>query len=368
MFQNAYRLPIKLLGIPIKLDMSFLFILPLFAWLIGSQIPTYIELFSLDLNADRLQQGVLPFLLGLLAAIGLFSSVVIHELGHALTARRYGVKTKEITLWFLGGIAQFDEMPQQRGAEAIVAIAGPLTSVLLSGLCWLLWQVSSGVSLFIFSYLTFTNLALAVFNLLPALPLDGGRVMRSLLALALGKMRATEIASKVSQIVAVLLGVYGFLSLNLFVMAVAFFVYSASRAEVQYALMSRALSQLQVRDLMTVNVVSVTPTMTVAQLMRLMFFQKHSSYPVIDDEGTLRGFVKLQNAKDAEEDTLIEAIMSPRPGTIYEYEDALAALNRIVEEEFGRFIVLDHQAAIVGILSKTDLLRAIQQQALNEKR
>src|SRR5690606_12340722 len=121
-----------------------------------------------------------PWILGFVAAVGLFTSVVVHELGHALIARLYGVVTVEIRLWFLGGVAQFKEMPKQRGAEALVALAGPVTSAVLGLLLWLLVP-QVGFSLgtqAVVAYLALTNVALALFNLLPALPLDRGRILR----------------------------------------------------------------------------------------------------------------------------------------------------------------------------------------------
>jgi len=132
MSRNALRLPFKLLGIPVSLDVSFLIVLPLFAFLIGSQLPTYLQLLGVRPDS-RLLEGYTPYLLGLLAALGLFTSVVIHELGHAVTARMYGVETREITLWLLGGVAQLSDMPRTRGAEAVIAIVGPLVSLALSG-------------------------------------------------------------------------------------------------------------------------------------------------------------------------------------------------------------------------------------------
>ena len=134
MFRNSISLPFKLLGIPLKLDISFLFVLPLFAWLIGSRIPAYIDLLGLEIDPVNFQDGLTPYFLGFIAALGLFISVVIHELGHAVTAKAFKVKTKDITLWFLGGVAQLEEMPRKRGVEAVIAIVGPITSLLLAGL------------------------------------------------------------------------------------------------------------------------------------------------------------------------------------------------------------------------------------------
>lgn len=271
---RGWKLPFKLLGIPLSLDPSFALVLPLFAWLIGSQVPAYAELLTtigLEVDGEALARGITPYLLGLTAALGLFASVVVHELGHALTARLYGVQTKGITLWFLGGVAQLEDMPRQRGAEAIVAIVGPITSGALGALfATLLGNVPMGDGTsFVVAYLAITNVALAVFNLLPALPLDGGRVLRSLLALALPRERATTLAGAVSQVLAIGLGVFGFLSLNLLLMAVAFFVYNAGRAEVQAERLRSAFAGRDVREFMTRDPITIDVTMPLDRFVAL---------------------------------------------------------------------------------------------------
>ena len=217
MSERGIRLPFKLLGVPVLLDYSFLLILPLFAYLIGSQLGTYAQVLAaagVHIDPSGLQQGVTRWVLGAAGAIGLFVSVLVHELGHAVTARLYGAKTLDIRLWFLGGVARLDEMPRGRGAEAVVAIAGPLTSFLIGVLLWVvLPQVTQypGPALVI-SYLAITNVALAIFNMLPALPLDGGRILRGVLELFMPHLRATSVAAFVSAVVAILLGLYGFFS------------------------------------------------------------------------------------------------------------------------------------------------------------
>jgi len=363
MFRSSFRLPITLLGIPVKIDLSFLLVLPLFAWLIGSQIPGYVALFQrmgLDIEPTPLQRGLTPYWLGLLAALGLFGSVLIHELGHAITARLFGVTTKEITLWFLGGVASFDEVPEQRGAEALVALAGPLTSMLLALLFWWLWQnvATAASTVFILSYLTITNVGLALFNLLPALPLDGGRLLRSLLALGLPRLEATRISVGISQIIAILMGIYGFLTLNIFLLAIAFFVYSAGQAENRYALMTQAFKNLKVSDLMTREVISVPPEMWLSQFRKLIFFKKHTGYPVVEN-GDPIGFVKPRDAENADEDATVASIMRD-PETISADDTAMEALHRIGQSELGRLVVTDSGGRMVGIVSKTDLIRILQ--------
>ncbi|HEX7004488.1 MAG TPA: site-2 protease family protein [Trueperaceae bacterium] len=364
MFGGAIRLPIRMLGIPVRLDTSFLLVLPLFAWLIAHQLPGYLDLLGragFDVaGGSTLLGGVTPYLLGLMAAIGLFTGVVIHELGHAVVARLYDVEVKEITLWFLGGVAQFDELPRQRGAEALVGIAGPITSLVLAALCWLAWQylpMGPG-GLFIFSYLTLTNLALALFNLLPALPLDGGRILRSLLALWIPYLRATRIAAGVSRVVALLLGVYGFFTFQLLLVVVAFFVYNAVAAETRYAAMTAALQGKFVSDLMTRDVMSVTADMPLGKFLQLANFRRHVGYPVIDDYDHLLGFARLDDAREADPDERVERIVRPAE-TIVADADAMDAVKLLSAGELGRLMVLDRYGRLVGILSKTDVVRAL---------
>ena len=367
MFNLSYRLPVKLLGIPIRLDVSFLLVLAFFTWVIGGQVEVYTALLNLPVNPDTLTRGATPYLLGLLSGLGLLLCVLVHEFGHALTARRYGVEVQEITLWLLGGVAQFNEMPRQRGAEAVVGIAGPVTSVVLSGLFYALWQVTpdaSGAAQFIFSYLTWANLLLAIFNLLPALPLDGGRVLRSLLALRMGQLKATRISANISRVIAILLGLYGLVTFNFILVLIAFFVYNAVRAETQYAVVSKTLKGVLVRDIMTENVASVTPDMRVSDLVRLIAFKKHLGYPVVDDENRLLGLVRLQEARDADDDQLIEDVMTREVYTVTPQTEALEALRNISDSPTGRLVVVDSTAEgarrVVGILSKTDLIRALK--------
>lgn len=300
MFRSSFRLPFDIFGIPIKLDATFVLLVALLTWLIGARVGAYVDLFGLEVDARSLQSGATPWLLGLLSALGLVLSVLIHELSHALTARRYGVEIKEIRLWILGGIAQFREMPQQPRAEAVVAIMGPVASavlgLLLFGVTNLL-GAAAGAALVVLSYLASVNIVLAVFNLLPALPMDGGRVLRSLLALRMSHLRATRAAAGVSQVLAVLMGIFGLITFNLFLVGIAFFVWIAVQAEARFATVSRALEDISVRDLMSRDVVTVHPDTDLDRFVQTMFERKHVFFPVVDDEEQVVGVIRLQNVE-----------------------------------------------------------------------
>ncbi|RIH88161.1 putative zinc metalloprotease Rip3 [Meiothermus luteus] len=358
MFSRTFKLPFRPLGIPLSLDLSFLVVLPLLAFLIGSQLTLYLRLFQIE-PAPWLLEGATPYLLGLLAAVGLFLSVLLHELGHAMAAQAYGVRTREITLWLLGGVAQLEAIPRARGAEAVIAIAGPIVSFLLSGLSALSRGLVEGaVGQFLLGYLAFINLSLALFNLLPALPLDGGRILRSLLALYRPYLEATQTAVAVSKVLAFALGLLGLLIGNLFMLLVAFFVYMAASAEAEQSILSRTLEGLRVGDLMTREVSTVPPGLSVAQLLDKMMQERHVGYPVVE-EGRLLGLISLEDLRGATPQTRVLERMRP-PAQIGPEAEALAALQRMAQEGFSRLVVVDEAGNLVGILSKTDLLRALQ--------
>ena len=374
MFRNAYRLPFRLLGIPLDLDISFLLILPLLAWMIANNIPAFIDAFDLKIDPSVLRESVHPYLLGTTAALGLFASIIIHELGHSVVGRRFGMETISITLWILGGMARFKEISKRPGAEAIMAIAGPLTSYALSGIFWLgllITPAESSALLFVLSYLMWMNIILATFNLLPAIPLDGGRVLRSLLALRMGHFRATQTSVTVGRYFAIFLGIVGIASFNIFMVLVAFFVLMAGASEEQIATFSSMLRGVKVRDVMTRSVKTVPPDMSVPDLLEKMFREKHLAYPVVDRSGATLGIVTLRdiqpeavpiNGTDPINRTapqLVSAVMLPSE-SISPLESSFDAFERISQHASGRLLVIDSAGNLEGIISKSDLVQAVQ--------
>jgi Zn-dependent protease/CBS domain-containing protein len=357
-------------GIPIKLDLTFLLILPVFAWLIGSQVGLWVENLNLlwDMNLDRatLTAGNLEWILGAIAAVGLFVGVVLHELGHSLVAMRFGFPIDSITLWIFGGIAHLTEQPEDWKQELAIAIAGPVVSIALGVLSYLaLFVIPAGVPTvrFLFGYLALMNLTLAAFNLLPGFPMDGGRVLRALLSRNRSFSDATQTAAEVGKLFAILLGLVGLFGGNLILIGIAFFIYIGATSEAQQTVMNAAFQDVRVRDVMTPadDLKTVTPDTSVADLMETMFRQRHTGYPVVEN-GELVGMVTLDDARqvsEVERDAYtVEDVMSNDLKTIPASEDAMSAFEKIQEHGIGRLLVVDADGELAGLISRTDLMTA----------
>jgi Zn-dependent protease/CBS domain-containing protein len=359
-------------GIPIKLDLTFLLILPVFAWLIGSQVGLWVEnlnmLWALDLEADPLTADGTQWALGAVAAVGLFAGVVLHELGHSLVAIRYGFPIDSITLWIFGGIAQLTDQPEEWREEFAIAIAGPAVSIALGVLSYAaLFVVPMGLPTvrFVFGYLALMNLVLAAFNLLPGFPMDGGRLLRALLARTRPFADATRIAAEVGKLFAVLLGLLGLFQFNIILIGIAFFIYVGATSEAQQTVMSAAFRNVRVRDIMTEadELDTVTPDVSVTELLETMFRERHTGFPVVEN-GEPVGMVTLEDARDVNEverDAYTVAdVMSRELKTIRASEDAMTAFEQIQQHGIGRLLVLDDDGELAGLISRTDLMTAFE--------
>ncbi len=361
--KTNYRLPFDIMGIPINLHISFLIFLPVLAWLIGRQIDFYIELLNLGIDPTEIAHGTNAFLVGLFAAVGLFIGVTLHELGHSLVGISYGVKVESITLYVLGGVAQLEEIPSRPGEEAKMALAGPATSFALGGIFWLLltWANPTGaVPRFMLGYLFYVNIAVGIFNLVPALPLDGGRVLRSLISLRKSHFEATKIATQLSKFLAVLMGIYGLLSFNIILLVIAFYIYSGVVSEFRNVVLDRALAGFTTGDLMTRDVVTVDPETRVEELKEFMVKKRHLGYPVVKNHDVI-GIVTLEDLQKSEDpNEPIENVLTREVITIDKDQPAIEAFHMIVDNELGRLVVTDGSGDMVGIITRTDIMNAMK--------
>ncbi|MFB6311361.1 MAG: site-2 protease family protein [Salinirussus sp.] len=362
-------------GIPIRLDITFLLVLPLFAWIIGAQVGRWADLvnglWGAGFDAAMLNSGALPWVLGIIAALGLFIGVVLHELGHSLLAMRYGFPIESITLWLFGGVAQLEEMPEDWRQELVIALAGPAVSIVLGAASYVVFIVlpaTTSVGLeatrFVLSYLAIMNISLAAFNLLPGFPMDGGRVLRALLARTRPYARATQIAAEVGKGFAILLGLFGLLAVfNPILIALAFFIYIGAAGEAQQTTMRAAFEGVVVEDIMTPadRIETVDASDSVADLIGLMFSERHTGYPV-ERNGEIIGLVTLEDARavrEVEREAFrVEEIMTTDVQTVSPETDVMTALETLENEDIGRLLVHDGEE-FVGLLTRTDVMTAL---------
>jgi Zn-dependent protease/predicted transcriptional regulator len=316
----------------------------------------------------------------LIAAVLFLASLLAHEIAHAIVARRNGVQVQSIVLWLLGGVAQLEGEPQTPGADFRIAVVGPLTSLVLGGVFAGIGAIAAALgagrlAVGVLAYLAGTNILLAIFNLIPAAPLDGGRVLRAALWRWRGDREAAAItAARAGRFVGFALVGLGLLETlvtgtfsGVWLALVGWFLVSAASAEEQQARMGSRLSGVRVADVMTRNPVVADGTMTLAEFVdRLAMSHRFSSYPLVDRTGRLTGLVTLNRVRavpaDARADTRLGDIACPPEGvpTAHPDEPLVALLPRMRGCADGRAVVLDEQGRVIGVVSSTDISRALQ--------
>lgn len=294
-----------------------------------------------------------------------FVTVVLHELSHSYVAQRYGVVIERIILLPIGGISEMKELPKDPHQELRIALAGPLVNFLIAGICYpflliLGNSVSADVSFLIY-YFIFVNLLLGAFNLLPAFPMDGGRVLRAFLAERMNFIRATEIAATIGKQLAILMAIVGIvIFLNPFLVLIAIFVYMGAEQEYRAVMVNTLLAGLHVRDIMTSEVKTVNPKDSVSDVLRTMFRYRHMGYPVSEDED-LQGIVTfhdLSRVPEEERNLPVGGFMTKKLVVTNPEEDVALTLEKLTKNKVGRLPVI-REGKLVGIVSKTDIMKAL---------
>lgn len=357
----------RIFGIPIHLHITFLIILPVFAWIFSDNST---RVLGIGLGFGGLDAGwEIKYTFGTVAAVIFFATILAHELAHSWTAIRYGVRIKSITLMLFGGVAALEEIPKKPRQELIMSFAGPLTSLsigfgsyagmLLVGLVPDESVLVDG-TMTLLGLMAFYNILLAAFNLLPAFPMDGGRMLRSYLATRMSHLEATRKAAKVGRYIAIAMGIFGIFTFQIFLILIAFFVYVGAQEEEQATVITDSLEGLRVRQIMTDVVQVVHPDTTVQQLLDLMFATHHMGFPVVD-YGVV-GVVTLTDAqkvpKEVVPDRKVRDIMTREVVSVPPDTDAAQALKLMTDRRIGRLLVMDRDK-LVGIVTKKDFLRAV---------
>ena len=349
----------SILGIPIKIHFTFLIILFIFAWII-STLPS-------PLGFGDLQNDALKFILGMVTTLAVFAGVLLHELMHSLEARRAGIKIRDITLLIFGGVASIEDMPRDPKMEVRMAFAGPITSLLIGAAVYLPTQfllspASAGPYIYPFLYnFGMLNLVLGGFNLIPAFPMDGGRVLRAVLAMRMPYLEATRRAVSIGKTLALLMGVFG-IFYSLWLIVIALFVYLGASEEERGTTISVRLEGTKVSELMTTEVDKVAPKMRLSELVEHMLATRHTGFPVVS-RGRLMGIITISDVAPVpvaeREAVLVEDVLKKDVRTVSPDDDATRALKLMSELDIDRLIVMDKER-VAGIVTRSDLVRFIQ--------
>jgi Zn-dependent protease len=364
MFTN--RIPLfSLLGIKVGLDFSWFILAILLVWSLASGY------FPLVLPGHETATYVW---MGIVGAVGLFASIIFHEFAHALVARRYDLPIRHITLFIFGGVAEMEDEPRTSAAEFWMAIAGPIASFLLAGLFLVMAAgfdpQDPGPLAAVIGYLAFINLIVAVFNLLPAFPLDGGRMLRAAVWwFTADFQRATRIAAATGSILAFLLIALGVLNIvagnfigGVWLMLIGFFVYSAAGASRAHAELRRSLHGVTVRRIMRSDVVAVPADTPVQKLVDDYFYRHYFKvFPVVDGDGRPVGIVghrDVGNAKREDWPSIpTSEIMRPLDDENTTSADAPAykLIQRMQRQGNSRVLVTDG-SRLEGIVTLRDVM------------
>ncbi|MFP3936733.1 MAG: site-2 protease family protein [Phycisphaerae bacterium] len=365
MFGKTFRL-FSLFGFEVKIDLSWLIIIALVVWSLSAAVFP-------DQYPNLSNWAYLA--MGLGGAAGLFVSIVFHELCHSLVARRYGLPMKGITLFIFGGVAEMSEEPPSAKAEFMMAIAGPLSSVLLAGVAFgasalVMFAEGPKTVAGVLGWIALINAILVAFNLIPGFPLDGGRVLRSVLWQIKGDLRwATSAASRVGATFGLVLIGLGFVTLlfgsalgGLWWIFIGMFLRAAAKQGYQQVIIREALKGEPVRRFMNDNPVYVTPSTPLERLVEDYVYRLHfKMFPVVDETGRLAGCVTTRHVSDVPRDrwpaTTVGDIIEPcsEDNTISADTDAVHALSHMSSSGASRMMVVEN-GELAGMLSLKDLM------------
>jgi Zn-dependent protease len=358
----------RIFGIPIKLHITFLLIFPLFVF-IFSDPSTQTTVLGIPLTFKSLDAPTLDkYIMGAITSVLFFLGILAHEVAHSYVAIRYGVRIKSITLMIFGGVSAMEEVPKQPRQEWNMAFAGPLTSLALGAISWLIMiglkalnsqSVTIDALVILLGIMAFYNVLLAGFNLMPAFPMDGGRLLRSFYAKRMPYIEATMRAARIGRYFAIALGIFG-LFYNLFFILIALFIYIGATEEEQATTVTESLEGMRVRDLMSSPVQVVHPDMSVQQLHDLMLSTRHMGFPVVDNG--MVGIVTLTDTQKYPREQLpfihVRDIMTRQVVTVAPDMEAVKALNLLTQRKISRLVVMQGNL-IAGIVTQRDFLRAI---------
>jgi Zn-dependent protease/CBS domain-containing protein len=356
----------KLLGFSVKVDLSWAVIAVLVTWTLAAGVfPGQFP----DLPRATY------WMMGVAGMAGLFLSIVLHELAHSLVARRFGIPMTGITLFIFGGVAEMDEEPPDARSEFFMAIAGPLASVAIAVVCFIVYRAGQRLGWPVAVYGVFMELAwvngiLVAFNMVPAFPLDGGRVLRSVLWRYRGSLRqATRITSQIGAAFGVALiavGILAFMGGNaiggMWYFLIGMFLRGAAQMSYQQLLLRQALEGERVSRFMKTDPITVPPELPIDALVNdYVYRHTHKMFPVVD-AGKLLGCVTTQGIRgvprEAWHERKVRDIVEPCSGanTVRPDADAMKALANMARQQVSRAMVVD-DGRLVGMITLKDMMQ-----------
>lgn len=314
--------------------------------------------------------GYGAMLAGLMFIVLLFGCVLLHEFGHAMAARAYGINTPDITLLPIGGLARLERMPDKPSQELVVALAGPAVNVVIAlGLFLVLGRsfnfgdIQDAGGGDVLAKLLAINVFLVVFNMLPAFPMDGGRVLRALLATRIKHAQATRIAAVVGQTMAVLFAIWGFFEGNPFLIFIAVFVFMGAQGEASFAAYKEIVDETKVASIMHPPEAVLSTGMTVSEAVQVAMRGRGSVLPVVDGSMHLVGVVAASDLGQALRD-FPAGVIAPlvhRNAGVFRAADSLAGiLGPLQASAQEAFPVVNDAGQLVGILTREDVVDSLQ--------
>jgi Zn-dependent protease/predicted transcriptional regulator len=302
---------------------------------------------------------------GIIFILALFACVVLHEYGHALTARRFGVKTRDITLYPIGGVARLERIPERPVEELWVAIAGPAVNVVIAIALALVLIPTGGLASItslsvtsggFLSQLLAVNVLLVAFNLLPAFPMDGGRVLRAILAMNMDHLQATQVAATVGQAMAFLFGVVG-LFWDPFLLFIAFFVWLGAEQEANMARIKHSLGGIPVSRAMLTNFKALSPHDTLAQAVELILSGSQHDFPVVEDGrviGILERDTLIRALASTSQNEFVDRVMRGDVPEVDTHEMVESALSRL-EQSRAKTLPVTHAGRLAGLITSENI-------------
>lgn len=298
---------------------------------------------------------------GVVLVLAVFGCVVLHELGHALTAQRFGIHTRDITLLPIGGVARLERMPEKPSQELLVAAAGPAVNVVIAGVLFALLAFSGNLKPLgevaivggdLLVQLAWLNVILVAFNVLPAFPMDGGRILRALLAMKLDYVRATQIAASIGQAMAILFGFVGLFA-NPILLLIAIFVYLGAQAEAQQVQLRVALEGVPVAEAMMTRFRTLTQSDSLERAIEELLAGSQQDFPVLEGQRVVGMLLRAELVKALKErgrDTTVGSVMRQECATLDEDEPLERALARLRQENCSALPVV-RNGALAGLLT-----------------